>query len=254
MKFDLRGKIVIVTGASSGIGAQTAIQCADRGASVVLVARTEEKLHQICEECLEKGTDCQYIVKDISIEENCRELITQVIEKYGRIDVLINNAGVSMRALVQKSKSEVLHRLMNVNLWGPVYLTQAALPYLISSKGMVVAISSVSGFMALPGRAGYNLSKSALNGFMETVKLENLHTGLHVLVVCPDFTESNIRKAALNGNGEQQAVSPRNEKKWQRLPKSLRRSFDPLKRNGNLLSFHFRENSSIGCTVSSGGL
>lgn len=213
MKVDFSGKVVIVTGASSGIGADIAFQLAQKGAVVVLAARNEKHLAVVLDKCRKHSPGSVYFKTDVCVEADCKALIDHTVDTFGRLDILISNAGVSMRALVDECDTEVLKKVMDTNFWGAVYLTKNALPHLLKTKGMIVAISSISGIKALPARSAYNASKFALNGFMETLKIENLYTGLHVMVVLPGFTASNIRRSALNGKGHNQAESPRDEKK-----------------------------------------
>ena len=118
-----------------------------------------------------------------------------------------------MRALFDDVDLEVLHRLMDVNFWGTVYCTKYALPYLQASHGSLVGISSVAGLHGLPGRTGYSASKYAMTGFLETVRIENLKKGLHVMVACPGFTASNVRFSALTADGSSQGETPRDEAK-----------------------------------------
>lgn len=207
----MKDKVVIITGASSGIGKALAYEMASRGAKVVLAARSEENLASIAKELLQKGCKAVVIKADVSLIEDCRKLVSTTVETFGRIDVLINNAGVSMRALFADAEVSVLTRLMNVNFWGAVYCTKFALPYLLQSRGSVVGVSSIAGFKGLPGRTGYSASKFAMHGFLETLRIENLKTGLHVMIACPGFTASNIRKTALAADGSQQGESPRDE-------------------------------------------
>ncbi|SDP22543.1 Short-chain dehydrogenase [Mucilaginibacter sp. OK268] len=210
----LNNKIVIITGASSGIGKSLAIECAKRGANVVLAARQYVTLCEIAQD-LEK----QYNIKalavqcDVAIEEDCEHLIKQALTTFGKIDVLINNAGISMRALFQDADLKVLKSLMDVNFWGTVYCTKYALPEILKTKGSVVGISSIAGYKGLPGRTGYSASKFAMNGFLDSLRVENLKTGVHVLTACPGFTTSNIRNTALAKDGSQQGESSMDENK-----------------------------------------
>jgi len=210
----LNNKIVIITGASSGIGKSLAIECAKRGANVVLAARQYVTLCEIAQD-LEK----QYNIKalavqcDVAIEEDCEHLIKQALATFGKIDVLINNAGISMRALFQDADLKVLKSLMDVNFWGTVYCTKYALPEILKTQGSVVGISSIAGYKGLPGRTGYSASKFAMNGFLDSLRVENLKTGVHVLTACPGFTASNIRNTALAKDGSQQGESSMDENK-----------------------------------------
>lgn len=213
MKQIFRDKVVIITGASSGIGEATAREFAASGSKVMLAARSEEKLRSIVGEIKALGQEADYCVTDVSREDDCRNLVETTIRKYGTIHILVNNAGISMRALFADVDLKVLHQLMNVNFWGTVYCTKYALPYLVANKGSLVGVSSVAGFHGLPGRTGYSASKFAMHGFLETVRIENLNKGLHVMIIAPGFTASEIRKHALTADGSEQGVSPRPEEK-----------------------------------------
>lgn len=208
-----KNKVVIVTGASSGIGEAIAREFARNGSKVVLAARSEVKLSEIVNEIRADNCEATFVKTDVSNEEDCRRLIEKTVEKYGTIDILINNAGVSMRASFLDVDLKVLHRLIDVNFWGTVYCTKYALPYLIERKGSLVGVSSVAGFHGLPGRTGYSASKFAIHGFLETIRIENLKKGLHVMIIAPGFTSTEIRKHALTANGMEQGESPRDERK-----------------------------------------
>jgi short-subunit dehydrogenase len=159
------------------------------------------------------GSEILCIKTDVSNEDDCRNLIDKTIEHYGRIDILINNAGVSMRALFQDTELEVIHRIMDVNFYGTVYCTKYALPWLLESKGSLVGVISIAGYVGLPCRSAYSASKFAVRGFLDTLRIENLHRGLHVLVAAPGFTATDVRKVALSADGSAQGESPRDESK-----------------------------------------
>jgi short-subunit dehydrogenase len=211
MNNQFKNKVVIVTGASSGIGKAIALEFAKNGSKVVLAARSGEKLNALTDELINDGYEAYAVVTDVSIESDCKRLIDSTVEKYGTIDILANNAGISMRALFIDVDLSVLHRLMNVNFWGTVYCTKYALPYLIVNRGSLVAVSSVAGFHGLPGRTGYSASKFAIHGFLETIRIENLKKGLHVMIIAPGFTATEIRKHALVADGSEQGESPLRE-------------------------------------------
>lgn len=206
-------KVIVITGASSGIGKALAEVYAVRGNCLVLGARSLDKLEEIASELRIKCEDVLVVKMDVSVETDCERLIKEAISRFGSIDVLINNAGISMRALFDDLDLKVLKQLMDVNFWGSVYCTKYALPYLLKSKGSLVGVSSIAGYKGLPGRTGYSASKFAMHGFLETIRIENLKKGLHVLIACPGFTASNIRNTALGSKGEQQGESPRDEAK-----------------------------------------
>jgi short-subunit dehydrogenase len=211
---DFQNKVVIITGASSGIGKALAEEYAKKGAHIAIAARQYVKLCEITNEIQEKyKVKALAIQADVTKEEDCKNIINQTLFTMGRIDVLINNAGISMRALFKDLDLEVLKQVMDINFWGAVYCTKYALPELIHNNGSVVAISSIAGYKGLPGRTGYSASKYALNGFFEALRVENLKTGLHVMVACPGFTASNIRNVALNSEARPQGETSMDEGK-----------------------------------------
>ena len=207
-----KDKVAIVTGASSGIGLATATLLAKYQAKVVLAARSEDKLNELSRE-LSQYSKVISIKTDVSVEEDCRNLIEKTVQEFGHIDILINNAGISMRAMFKDLDLSVIRRLMDVNFWGTVYCTKYALPYLLQSKGSVVGVISTAGYKGLPGRTGYSASKFAINGFLDTLRSEHLYDGLHVMIYAPGFTASNIRKTALMADGSMQGDTPREEGK-----------------------------------------
>jgi short-subunit dehydrogenase len=207
----MKNKIVIITGAASGIGLATSHFFSEKGSIVVMADINNTQLDKAGKDVSIYGSEVFAIHADVSKEEDCKSMIDQVIGKYKRIDVLINNAGISMRSLFQDTNLSVIKKLMNVNYWGTVYCTYYALPYLLKSKGSLVAITSLAGKHGLPGRSGYSSSKFAIQGLLETIRIENLKTGLNVLTFSPNFTATNVRRAALTGDGSPQGESPRVE-------------------------------------------
>ena len=199
---NFNNKTIIITGASSGIGKALAEELAKRGANLVLGARQYVTLCEITA-ALEKKYNVRALAVqvDVSIEEECDMLVKQALLTFGQIDVLINNAGLSMRALFNDVDLSVLKNLMNVNFWGTVYCTKYALPEILKTKGTIVGVSSIAGYRGLPGRTGYSSSKFAMNGFLEALRTELLKTGVNVMIACPGFTTSNIRVAALAKDG-----------------------------------------------------
>lgn len=209
----MKNKVVIITGASSGIGLACAEKFGNMGAKIVMAARNEEKLNEAAAQLQQKNIEVLAVKCDVSKQEDCFQLINATIQKFNQIDVLINNAGISMRALFNDADIKVIEQVMNINFWGTVYCTKYALPYLLKSKGSVVGVSSIAGYVGLPARTGYSASKYAMQGFLDALRTENLKTGLHVMVACPGFTASNIRNTALSADGSSQGESPRAEEK-----------------------------------------
>jgi len=235
----MKDKVVVITGASSGIGKAVAFECASRGAKLSLAARRIDRLYQLEKEL--EGTEILSVQADVSIEHECKNLIEKTIERYGRIDVLINNAGISMRALFAELDLSVMKRLMDVNFWGTVYCTKYAMPYLLESKGSVVGVISIAGYIGLPGRTGYSASKYAIRGFLDALRTENLKTGLHVLVAAPGFTASEVRQVALTATGSQQGETPRDESKMMSAEECARLIVNATEKRKRELIMTFKE-------------
>lgn len=204
-------KIVVVTGGTDGIGKALVAEFLNRGAKVSTCARTAEKLEELKSEFFEKSLFT--MVADVSKEEDCKNFIEATIQQFKGIDILINNAGISMRGMFQETSLETLRRVMDINFWGTVYCTKFALDSILKNKGTIVGMSSVAGYRGLPGRSGYSASKFAINGWLEALRTELLETGVNVMWVCPGFTKSNIRNAALNKDAKPQGESPLKEEK-----------------------------------------
>jgi NAD(P)-dependent dehydrogenase (short-subunit alcohol dehydrogenase family) len=205
----LKDKIVVITGGSSGIGKALVEDALRRGARVAVCARNAEKLSGLF-----LATDKLLCMRaDVSVEADCKDFIKAITDKWGGVDVLINNAGISMRALFEDVDLAVIKELMDVNFWGAVYCCKYALPSVLSRKGVIAGVSSVAGYRGLPGRTGYSASKFALQGFLEALRTELLYTGAHVMWVSPGFTATNIRNVARSSDGTAQAETPLNESK-----------------------------------------
>src|SRR6476619_2800131 len=204
-----KNKVVVVTGGTDGIGKALVDALLLKGAKVATCGRHHDKLYKLQAEY--PAYPLHTVVADVSNENDCRHFIESSINVLGDIDVLINNAGISMRGLLSETTTEVLHKLMDVNFFGAVYCTKYALDSILKTKGIIVGVSSIAGYRGLPGRSGYSASKFALQGWLEAIRTELSGSGVHVMWVCPGFTSSNIRQAALNGAGQPQGESPLNE-------------------------------------------
>ncbi len=207
-------KVVLITGGSSGIGRALAIAFAHSGAAVAFTGRDAsglETTRQLVSAATQDVGRTLAIRADVSVPVDCQRAVAETVAAFGRLDVLVNNAGISMRALFEDVDTIVLRRLMEVNFFGTVETTKAALPHLLATRGSVVGVSSIAGYRGLPGRTGYSASKFAMHGFLEALRTELRPRGVHVLLACPGFTASNIRSTALLADGQPQGVSPRVE-------------------------------------------
>lgn len=208
---EFKNKVVVITGATSGIGAACAYAFGREGAKIAITGRNAEKLEVERVILEEAGIDVLAILADAASESDNQKMADEVLAAFGRIDILINNAGISMRALFQDLDLDVFKKVMDTNFWGTIYATKYCLPSIMRNKGSIVGISSINGFRGTPARTAYTASKYAMNGFFESLRTEVMHNGVHVLVASPGFTASNIRTNALTAHGSSQGESPRDE-------------------------------------------
>lgn len=209
----MKDKVVIITGGTSGIGKALAFEFGRHGSWVVITGRNANDLKATAEELQAAGIKALGIHADVSLEDDNKRMAEETIRHFGRIDVLVNNAGISMRAAFEDVRIEVIKKVMDINFYGALYATHYCLPEIVKNKGSIVGISSIAGYRGLPGRTGYSASKFALNGFLEVLRTEYLKKGVHVLTACPGFTSTNIRMRALLADGREQKESPREESK-----------------------------------------
>ncbi|MFD2785211.1 SDR family oxidoreductase [Hymenobacter rubripertinctus] len=207
----MKDKVVLITGGTSGIGRATALAFGQAGARVAITGRNEARLRETARELTRLGIVHLTIRADVGVEQDSARAVQETVTAFGRLDVLINNAGISMRALFRDADLDVIRQLMQTNFFGTVYATKFALPHITAVRGSIVGISSIAGYRGLPGRTGYSASKFAMHGFLEALRTELLPQGVHVLLACPGFTASNIRNVALAADGSPQGESPRNE-------------------------------------------
>lgn len=196
-------KVIIITGASDGIGAELARQLAGDKPRLVLAARRREALQAVAAQCEARGATVLIVATDVSIEADCRALIAASSARFGRIDALVNNAGVSMHAaFAEIENTDVYEKLMRINLMGSVWPTHAALPHLKASKGLVVAVSSLAGLVGVPERTTYCATKFAQTGFFEALRVELQPQGVDVTIVYPGVVATEIRRNGWNARGE----------------------------------------------------
>jgi short-subunit dehydrogenase len=206
-------KIIVITGASDGIGAEMARQLAAThggGAALVLAARGREKLDAVAAQCRGLGAQALAVPMDVADQAQCRDLIAQAAAAYGRLDALINNAGVSAQALFEDVKAEDLHwyeSLMKTNFWGSVWCSHAALPHIKAAKGNLVAVSSLAGLVGVPGRTAYSATKFAMTGFFEALRAELKSAGVGVTTAFPGVVATRIRQRGLNAQGAEAGTS-----------------------------------------------
>ncbi len=211
MLYSVKDKVVAITGGTDGIGRALVDLLINKGAKIATCARNQDKLYKLQVEYPDKLLHT--IVADVSNEEDCKRFIESTVSIFGGIDILINNAGISMRALVKDTDMSTLKKVMDVNFWGTVYCTKFALDEILKSKGTIVGVTSIAGYRGLPGRSGYSASKHAVNGWLEALRTELIDTGVNVMWVAPGFTTSNIRNMALNKDAKPQGESPMDEGK-----------------------------------------
>ena len=215
--------VTIITGASSGIGRELAFQLADQGAWLVLAARNAQALDSVEKTCVQRGGKALSVKTDITDQAQCQGLIQRTVEEFGRIDTLVNNAGISMRALFEELQSiEIIEKIMRVNFWGTVYCTHYALPYLKKTRGRIVAVTSVSALNGLPTRTGYAASKHAMKGFFDSLRIELLNSGVSVTLSYPDFVATALRERALGADGKPLGKSSLEEQKVMTAQESVR--------------------------------
>ena len=199
---ELTGRVVVITGASSGIGAATAVACGRVGMRVVLAARRADRLATVAAEVTAAGGAARVVPTDVSFEDSVRALIDGTVAEWGRIDVLINNAGVGILGTVEQTTPAEFEQLLRVNYLGAVYGVLAALPFMRrQGAGHLVNVASVVGKRASPFRAAYVASKFALVGFSEALRLELRGTGIDVTCVCPIGTATDFHLAEPNRLG-----------------------------------------------------
>lgn len=239
----LNGKVVVVTGGSEGIGKALVELALRNGAKVATCSRNHDKLYHLQKK--NPGKPLHIEVADVSKEADCRHFIDSTIKFFGGIDILINNAGISMRAELKDADTDVIKKVMDINFFGTVYCTRYALDSVISRKGTIVGVSSVAGYRGLPGRTGYNASKFAMQGFLESLRVEMLHTGVNVMWVCPGFTASNIRNASLQKDGSSQGYSTLDESRLMTAEECAAITYRAIGKRKRTLIYTFEDKRTI---------
>lgn len=208
------GKVVVVTGASSGIGRALCLELAAQKPRLVLAARDENPLRDVAAACESKGAETLVVPTDVSSEEQCRSLVEQAVGRFGAIDALVANAGITMWSPFEDMKDLSLYeKLMRVNFLGAIYPTFYALPHLKKSRGRIVVVSSLAGLTGVPTRTGYAATKHALFGFFDSLRIELEGSGVTVTMIAPDFVVSDIHRRAIGPDGTPLGQSPIQESK-----------------------------------------
>jgi short-subunit dehydrogenase len=236
-------KVIVVTGGSDGIGKELVHQFLILGAKVATCGRNHDKLYQL--QIAHPSFHLHTMVADMGNEEDCKRFIESCITTFGTIDILINNAGISMRALFKDVDLEVIKKVMEINFYGALYCTKYALEEILNNQGQIVSISSIAGYRGLPGRSAYSASKFALNGWMESLRTELYHNKVNVLTVAPGFTASNIRNSALNSEGDAQGESPMDESKMMSSELCAKKIINAMEKRKSRLSLTFTGKRTI---------
>jgi len=227
----LKNRVVVVTGASRGIGAELARQLADQGTRLVLAARSQAELETVAIDCRRRGAAVITVRADVASQRDCQALVSGAVLGFGRVDVLVNNAGASMWARFDELEDlGVLEKLMAVNYLGAAYCTSYALPYLRQSQGVIVALSSLAGLTGVPTRTGYCAAKHAMTGFFDALRIELADSGVAVCTVHPGFVATGIRENAAGPDGQPIHVSPVREAEVMRVDECARRIVQAIQR------------------------
>ncbi len=229
-------KTIIITGASEGIGRALSLLLASQGANLVLAARNRQRLESLATECEAAGARALVCTCDVTIPADCEALVGASVEHFGTIDTLVNNAGATMwTEFGEITDLSIFRRIMDINYLGSVYCTYYALPHLIRSRGLIVAVASLAGLTGVPSRTGYAASKHAMVGFYDSLRIELRGSGVDISVIAPDFVVSQIHRRALKGDGEAMGDTPMQEARIMTAEQCARLIVDAMSRRRRLL-------------------
>lgn len=229
-------RTIVITGASSGIGRALALELAVQRPSLVLAARDQQRLNEVAEACRGAGAEALVVPTDVTSDDQCRSLIEQTVARFGQLDVLVNNAGRAMWSRFDALDDlSAIEAIMRLNYFGSVQCTFHALEHLKRSRGLIVAISSLSGLVGAPMLSGYSASKHAVIGFFETLRMELAKTGVGVTIIAPDFVQSEILERAVDAHGRPLASSPLDQKSLPTAEKCARRIIKAMARRERLV-------------------
>ncbi len=237
----LHGQVIVVTGASSGIGRALAQRLATLQTRLVLAARDRARLEEVANAFRAAGGEVCVVPTDVTVESQCRDLIEHAVERFGRIDALVNNAGTALWARFDEVQDVSLYEsVMRVNYLGGVYCTHHALEHLKASRGLIVAISSIAGLIGVPKLSAYSASKHAVVGFYESLRVELAASGVGVTIIAPDFVQSEILPRALDGQGRPLEISPLDQRKMLSSDECARRIVRAMARRTRLVTTSLR--------------
>ena len=219
----MKGRRIILTGASEGIGRALALELAARGARLALAARDRDRLESVAQECRARGADALAVPTDVTNTQDLEWLVGETLKAFGGIDAVVHNAGITMWSRFDAlADLSIFERVMEVNYYAPVRLTALTLPHLRESRGLIVVVASLAGLTGVPERSAYAGSKHAVIGFFDSLRIELAGTGVDVSVVAPDFVVTEIHKRAIGPDGEPLGTSPMQQSKLMTAPECAR--------------------------------
>ena len=236
----MENKVVVITGGSSGAGESLAYKFSREGYDVVIGGTNLERLKNVQSKIKLYGSKCELVVHDVSVKKDVKKLIDHTIRSFGRLDVLICNAGISYRSVFEHANLDIFEKLFKINFFGAIYSVKYSIPHLIKTNGSIIAISSLNGFIATPTRSAYVSSKHAVQGFFDSIRLELKNKDVHVMVASPGYFESNFRKNTLTSDGNKEGNSSRDEKSMMTSEKVAEKIFEGYKKKKRDLIFTFR--------------
>ena len=236
----MENKVVVITGGSSGAGEALAYRFSSEGFNVVIGGTNLERLKKVQSKIQSSGSKCEYIVHDVSLEREVKKMIDHTIKSYGRLDVLICNAGISYRSVFENANLDVFEKLFRINFFGSIYSVKYSIPHLAKTNGSIIAMSSLNGFIATPTRSAYVSSKHAMQGFFDSIRLELMKKNIHVMVASPGYFESNFRKNTLKSDGNKEGNTSRYEKGMMSTEVLADKIFHRYKNKKRDLIFTFR--------------
>jgi short-subunit dehydrogenase len=232
----MKGRRIILTGASEGIGRALALELAARGARLALAARDRDRLESLAQECRGRGGDALAVPTDVTNSQDLEWLVAETLKTFGGLDAVVHNAGITMWSRFEAlADLSIFERVMEVNYHAPVRLTSLTLPHLRRTRGLIVAVASLAGLTGVPERSAYAGSKHALIGFFDSLRIELAGSGVDISVIAPDFVVSEIHKRAIGPDGEPLGTSPMQQSKIMTAEECARRIVRAMEKRQRLL-------------------